>query len=151
MLYMHLHNAYLCMNEVASLFYKMTAMSTSKNLIFKKIWKTDPSEIERNNNIRKQKNQTFRNPRSGIFCLILQTNVHFISPNVRLPTRRSFALICINSLEPFSKPRSAGLNHHLPKLSFFTVPYCAWGYLISCLLALFSYEIILNWFLRGCI
>ena len=35
-------------------------------------------------------------------------------------------IICTDSTEMlFSKLRSAGLNYHLPKLSFFTDPYCA--------------------------
>ena len=39
--------------------------------------------------------------------------------------------ICTDSTEIFfSKLRSAGLNYHLPKLSFFTDPYCAGGYVI---------------------
>ena len=54
----------------------------------------------------------------------------------------SFKIICTASTEIlfsqillifFSKLGSAGLNYHLPKLSFFTDPYCAGGggYLIS--------------------
>ena len=36
--------------------------------------------------------------------------------------------ICTDSTEIFfSKLRSAVLNYHLPKLSFFTDPYCAGG------------------------
>ena len=36
--------------------------------------------------------------------------------------------ICTDSTEIlFSKLRSAGLNYHLPKLSFYTDPYCGGG------------------------
>ena len=38
----------------------------------------------------------------------------------------SLKIICADSTEIlFSKLRSAGLNYHLPKLSFFTDPHCA--------------------------
>ena len=40
----------------------------------------------------------------------------------------SFKINCTDSTEIFfSKLESAGLNYHLPKLSFFTDPYCAGG------------------------
>ena len=41
----------------------------------------------------------------------------------------SLKIICTDSTEiSFSKLRSAGLNYHLPKLSFFADPNCAgWG------------------------
>ena len=48
----------------------------------------------------------------------------------------SFKIICTDSTDIlfsqillifFSKLRSAGLNYHLPKLSFFTDPNCAGG------------------------
>ena len=40
-------------------------------------------------------------------------------------TKILFSQILLKSF--FSKLGSAGLNYHLPKLSFFTDPYCAGG------------------------
>ena len=63
----------------------------------------------------------------------------------------SFKIICTDSTEIFSqillksffsKLGSAGLNYHLPKLSFFTDPYCAGVSNKHCLLTFFILYIV---------
>ena len=73
----------------------------------------------------------------------------------------SFKIICTDSTEIwfsqillifFSKLGSAGLNYHLPKLSFFTDPYCAGVSNKHCLLTFFivrdlnQYKIVVSLF-----
>ena len=61
--------------------------------------------------------------------------VYLILINVQIA---SLKIICTDSTEIlFSKLRSADLNNHLPKLSFFTDPFCAGVSNKHCLLTFF--------------
>ena len=84
-----------------------------------------------------------------IHCTVYLTKcyiVQFILPNVTLYGLSyqmlhigNIKIICTGSTETFSKLRSVGLNHHLPKfMFFFTVLYCGGISNKHCLLTHFN-------------